>query len=196
MKPDAEIGVVLLQLGGPDSLEAVEPFLYNLFCDPDIINFPGARLARKPLARFIAARRSKKVAEHYREIGGRSPIGDLTLAQACALQAALDTRVRASVHVAMRYWHPFTREAIAGLMEERVRKIVLLPLYPQYSAATTGSSLREWKNQCNRLRYEAPRTESICSYQNHPLYIEALVNRINSVTGRFSGVDPADIDLL
>lgn len=196
MKPDSEIGVVLLQLGGPDSLEAVEPFLYNLFCDPDIINFPGAWLARKPLARFIAARRSKKVAEHYREIGGRSPIVDLTMAQARALQAVLDTRMRASVYVAMRYWHPFTAEAIAGLMKERLRKIVLLPLYPQYSIATTGSSLREWKNQCEKLGYEAPPTESICSFQNHPFYIKALVNRINNVAARFSGVDPSLVDLI
>ena len=74
MRPDAKVGVVLLQLGGPDSLEAVEPFLYNLFCDPDIINFPGAFLARKPLARFIASRRAGKVAGRYREIGGKSPI--------------------------------------------------------------------------------------------------------------------------
>ncbi len=196
MTPGTEIGVVLLQLGGPDSLEAVEPFLYNLFCDPDIINFPGARLARKPLARYIASRRARKVADHYREIGGKSPIVDLTLAQARALQAALNPHLRASVHVAMRYWHPLTEEVIPKLRDAGVRKVILLPLYPQYSAATTGSSLREWKRQCEKMNYDPPATESIRSYHDNPRYIAAIVERISSALSRFSGRDPSEIDLI
>src|SRR5690242_849273 len=111
--------VVLFQLGGPDSLDAIQPFLYNLFCDPDIINFFGAFLARKPLAKFIAVRRSKKVAEHYKEIGGKSPIVDLTMLQARALEAELNKTIPAKVFVAMRYWHPLTHEVIEELKKER-----------------------------------------------------------------------------
>src|SRR5205809_3130796 len=99
-----KIGVVLFQLGGPDSIEAIEPFLYNLFSDPDIIDFPFARIARQPLARLIASRRAKQVADHYREIGGRSPILDYTARQATALESALRTGFDARVVIAMRYW--------------------------------------------------------------------------------------------
>ena len=177
-------------------MEAVEPFLYNLFCDPDIINFPGAVLARKPLARFIASRRSKKTAGHYHEIGGKSPIFDLTMAQARGLQAELDRHLASSVHVAMRYWHPLTGEAIAAMKSERLAKIILLPLYPQYSKATTGSSLREWDRQCSRHHYNSLPTEVVRSYHDHPLYIESLADAINSAYGRFSGIDGRDIDLI
>src|SRR6266852_7152654 len=99
---DESLAVVLFQLGGPDSIDAVEPFLYNLFCDPDIINFPGAFLARKPLAKFIASRRHKKVAARYNEIGGKSPITDLTNAQALALERELNKTSPSRVFVAMR----------------------------------------------------------------------------------------------
>ena len=86
------VGVVLFQLGGPDSLDAIEPFLYNLFCDPDIIDFPFARLAREPLARLISSRRAAKVRAHYQQIGGKSPIGEVTARQARALEAELAKR--------------------------------------------------------------------------------------------------------
>src|SRR5437763_14738341 len=139
-----KVGVVLFQLGGPDSLEAVEPFLYNLFCDPDIIDFPFARLARRPLARLIATRRAAHVAQHYAKIGGRSPILENTQRQAAALQAELRKELDARVVIAMRYWHPFTEEAIRNLEQHNPTELVLLPLYPQYSVTTTGSSLNEW----------------------------------------------------
>src|SRR5579872_1622175 len=103
-----KIGVVLFQLGGPDSLENIEPFLYNLFCDPDIIDFPFARIARQPLAKLISSTRSRHVRHHYAEIGGRSPILEHTVRQARALEAALRADCDARVVVAMRYWHPFT----------------------------------------------------------------------------------------
>src|ERR1022692_745177 len=126
-----KIGVVLFQLGGPDSLEAIEPFLYNLFCDPDIIDFPFARHVR----------------HHYAEIGGRSPILEFTRRQARALEAELRRDFDARVVVAMRYWHPFTAEAIRELEAHAPEEVVLLPLYPQYSRTTTGSSLNEWKRR-------------------------------------------------
>src|SRR6266581_804444 len=101
-----KIGVVLLNLGGPDSGEAVEPFLFNLFSDPDIIDFPLASIARRPLARLIARARCRHVRRHYEQIGGRSPLGEHTRRQAAALESALRKTVDARVVVAMRYWHP------------------------------------------------------------------------------------------
>lgn len=171
-----KVGVVLFQLGGPDSREAVEPFLYNLFCDPDIIDFPLAWIARKPLARFIARRRAPKVAEKYAEIGGASPIRLLTERQAQALESALRPHVEPFVLVAMRYWHPFTEEAVEQMAGWALDELVLLPLYPQYSRATTGSSLNEW-----RRRYPDARlpVRLVKEFYDHPLYLDAVVEKIN-----------------
>lgn len=177
MSQQRRIGVVLFQLGGPDTLEAVEPFLYNLFCDPDIINFPGSFLARKPLAKLISTTRSKTVARHYAEIGGGSPIRRLTNDQAVALEAALQPHVPAHVVVAMRYWHPDTREAIAALESRPYDELVLLPLYPQYSFATTGSSLKEW----DRLYKPHVPVRLVDHFYDHPDYIAAIVERIDTV---------------
>src|SRR5436309_6400863 len=127
------VGVVLFQLGGPDTLEAIEPFLYNLFCDPDIIDFPFARIGRRPLAKLISTTRSRKVQHHYASIGGGSPIRPNTERQARALEHELRRqRIDAHCFVAMRYWHPFTAEAIAQLQAAACDELVLLPLYPQY----------------------------------------------------------------
>lgn len=176
MQGSKRIAVVLFQLGGPDSQAAVEPFLYNLFCDPDIINFPGSFLARKPLAKLISTTRSKKVREHYAEIGGGSPIRRLTEEQAGALEAELSRHLDARCVVAMRYWHPNTEEAIAKLAREPFDELVLLPLYPQYSFATTGSSLKEW----NRLYKPNTPVHLIDRFYDHPDYIAAIVERINT----------------
>src|SRR5207247_11176936 len=106
VKPIRRVGVVLFQLGGPDTLEAVEPFLYNLFCDPDIIDFPFARIARQPLARLIASRRARHVAHHYAEIGGRSPILEYPTRQADALERVLRPDCDAPVTIEMPYLAP------------------------------------------------------------------------------------------
>jgi protoporphyrin/coproporphyrin ferrochelatase len=174
---DKKIAVVLFQLGGPDTLAAVEPFLYNLFCDPDIINFPGSFLARKPLAKLISTTRSKKVTQRYAEIGGGSPIRRLTEQQARALEKALQRHISARTIVAMRYWHPDTRDAIAALESAPYDELVLLPLYPHYSFATTGSSLKEW----NRFYKPKVPVHLIDHFFDHPDYISGLVERINSV---------------
>src|SRR5271163_4925922 len=126
MADPKKIAVVLFQLGGPDSQAAVEPFLYNLFCDPDIINFPGAFLARKAIAKLISTTRSKVVGQHYAEIGGGSPIRRLTEQQGRALEEALRPHIPARAIVAMRYWHPDTAEAIAALDSESFDELVLL----------------------------------------------------------------------
>ncbi len=172
------VGVVLLQLGGPDSLESVEPFLYNLFCDPDIIDLPLAFLFRRTLAGIIARRRSPRVREFYARIGGRSPILKLTVRQAVALERALRPDVDAKVVIAMRYWHPMTGSAIDALVEAGVENVVLLPLYPHYSKTTTGSSVREWEREIRRRGLSRFRVRRVAGYAEHPLYIAAIVRNI------------------
>lgn len=177
MDGEKKVGVVLFQLGGPDRVDAVEPFLYNLFCDPDIINFPMAWLARKPLAKWIAVRRAKVVAAHYAVIGGGSPIRRLTERQAAALAEALRPHLSAQVAVAMRYWHPLTSEALAQLNPAALDELVLLPLYPHYSFATTGSSLKEWRRLYRSARIPVRLIEQ---FFDHPDYIGAVAERIQS----------------
>jgi len=186
-----KIGVVLFQLGGPDRPEAVEPFLYNLFCDPEIINFMGASLARKPLAKLISSRRSQVVREHYAAIGGASPIVELTNRQARALGEALRPELDAKIVVAMRYWHPLTEEAIAELQRAQFEKLILLPLYPHYSFATTGSSLKEWQRL---YRGNGLPMRVINDFHDHPLYIAALVERINEALQSLA--NPGEVHLL
>jgi len=177
------LGVVLFQLGGPDTLEAIEPFLYNLFCDPDIIDFPFARLGRKALARLISSTRAHKVRHYYATIGGGSPIRRLTERQAQALEAELEARgFVARCFVAMRYWHPFTAEAVASLERSHCDEIVLLPLYPQYSSTTTGSSLNEWNRQ---FRQKCALVHVVTDFYRHEGYLDALVGTIDRTLERF-----------
>lgn len=181
--------VVLLQLGGPDRLDAVEPFLYNLFIDPDIIDLPGAFLFRKGLARLISRRRAPKVQELYNDIGGRSPILEQTQTQARALQALFGSNgFTGDVFIAMRYWHPMTDAAVQNIIDGRYDRVVLLPLYPHYCRATTGSSVNEWNRTVKRLRLTVP-TQLVREYYDHPMYIDALVDKLNATLERF---DPAE----
>lgn len=142
-----KIGVVLLNMGGPDNLKAVEPFLFNLFSDHDIIQIP--RLIQKQVAFLISKFRAKKTQEYYRIMGGRSPQKEQTLEQASLLQQALGEDF--IVVVAMRYWHPFTHQALDELFKHSVEKVVLLPLYPQYSRTTTGSSFNEFDRNIRKF---------------------------------------------
>jgi ferrochelatase len=187
MSDRKRVGVVLFQLGGPDTPDAIEPFLYNLFCDPDIINFPGAWFARKPLAWWIAHRRARVVAEHYAAIGGHSPIRLLTERQGRALERALAQRCDAKCFVAMRYWHPLTREAVAAVRATPLDDLVLLPMYPQYSLATTLSSMKEWMRLYRPVSPATPPAlHTIKDFYNHPLYIQALTERIAASLRHFS----------
>ncbi len=188
-----KLGVVLFQLGGPDSRAAVEPFLYNLFRDPDIIDFPFARIARDPLARLISATRARHVWPHYAAIGGRSPILEYTRRQAHALEAELRRDFDARVVVAMRYWHPFTCEAIAGMETHAPQDLVLLPLYPQYSRTTTGSSLNEW-NRTFQPNGWNPRVRVVREFHADDGYIGALVEHIDEALAAFAA--PADVDMV
>jgi ferrochelatase len=184
------LGVVLFQLGGPDKLEAIEPFLYNLFCDPDIIDFPFARIGRKPLAKLISAARARKVQHHYSVIGGGSPIRKFTEQQARALESHLNQAgVDARCFVAMRYWHPFTSEAIAQLRAAQCDEVVLLPLYPHYSSTTTGSSLNEW----NRLFCDALAVHRVDAFYRNQLYLGALAEKIDEALSCFPEPEEAEL---
>ena len=183
-------GIVLFQLGGPDTLDAIQPFLFNLFCDPDIIDFPFARIGRRPLAKLIATTRAKKVQHHYSIIGGGSPIRKFTELQARALETQLrSSGVNARCFVAMRYWHPFTAEAVRQLEESGCDEIILLPLYPHFSSTTTGSSLNEWNR---RFRGELP-VRVIESFYRDKMYLESLVEKIDQALSRFSAPDRPEI---
>lgn len=179
-----KVGVVLLNLGGPDSLDAVEPFLFNLFNDPEIINFPLSFLFRKRLAKLISTRRAPVVQKQYEKIGGKSPIVDLTNRQAELLEQNLQAKgIDANVYIAMRYWRPFTEDVIEQIEKDDVKRVVLLPLYPQFSKATTGSSFKEWERQAARLN--GIETERVEHYYNFEPYLDAVIERINQCFQRF-----------
>jgi len=187
-----KISVVLFQLGGPDSSAAVEPFLYNLFCDPDIIDFFGAWFARRPLARWIARKRAGVVRAHYDAIGGHSPIRMLTERQARALEAALAPHCDARCVIAMRYWNPLTAEAVAEVNASGAEELVLLPLYPQYSFATSSSSLKEWKRLYNP-NGNVLRAHVIEKFFDHPLYIQSIAENIALTLTHFDAPDRTHI---
>lgn len=188
------VGVVLFNMGGPDSLSAIQPFLYNLFSDHDIIRVP--RLIQKPFAWILSRLRAKKTRHYYEIMGGKSPQKEQTLEQAKALQQALGEGFR--VAVALRYWHPFTDQALQELFKEDIHSLVLLPLYPQYSRTTTGSSFNEFDRVFRKIKpsgknfnlttlkgQERPYYYSsvlpvlrINCYHNHPTYIRAMVENI------------------
>ena len=140
-----KVGVLLLNLGGPETTQDVEGFLYNLFADPDIIRLPSfLSLLQKPIAYFIAKRRAPKSTAAYQSIGGGSPIVKYTNAQANLIQSALQQRgLRdAKCYFAMRYWNPYTEEVLEQMQRDGINTMVVVPLYPQYSISTSGSSLK------------------------------------------------------
>jgi len=188
------VGIVLFQLGGPDSLEAVEPFLLNLFLDPDIIPLGPLGILRRPIAKWISSRRAPHVAEKYAEIGRRSPIGALTERQRLRLRDALTNYIDPVIVTAMRYWHPLTSEAVEALRNVGpLNRIVLLPLYPHYSYATTRSSLKEWRRVFGEPD-GGPPVRTVDHFHDHPLYIWALVQRIGSMLRQFA--DSSKIHLI
>lgn len=154
--------IVLFNLGGPDDLTAVRPFLLNLFKDPAILRVPF--FVRPLLARIIARARLKPATENYKILGGRSPLLELTKAQARALEAALAEDGEVSCFIAMRYWHPFASETAAAVKAFQPDRILLLPLYPQYSTTTTGSSLTDWREEAASAGLAVPTTTLCCWY--------------------------------
>ncbi len=175
----SKTAVVLLNLGGPDSLEAVQPFLENLFNDPDIFKLPF----QKSLARFISKKRAPKVQEEYKLIGGKSPIGMWTEKQRSMLEEKLrKDKPDIDVYIAMRYWKPLTQETIAQIEKGNYSKIIMLPLYPHYSVSTTGSSFNEWKRY---YKGDPKKMVYIETYYTNPKYIKAINQRIDENIQRF-----------
>ncbi|HTP64520.1 MAG TPA: ferrochelatase [Geobacteraceae bacterium] len=185
----AKTAVLLLQMGGPDSIAAVEPFLFNLFSDRDIISI-GPAFLQPLIARFIARRRAPKSESFYKQIGGRSPIRELTELQARTLEKALGPEYRC--FVAMRYWRPTTADALAAVKKEGISRIIALSLYPHYSRTTTGSSMAELKRALMQAGTEFT-VSCIDRFYDHPLYIKALAARIEEGLADFADRDMAHI---
>ena len=183
------VGILLLNLGGPDSLSAVKPFLYNLFSDREIIRL-GPSFLQKPIAWLISSSRSKETKKLYSLIGGKSPIFDITAAQAEALEKALNKERSAKnselstqnsvlsfkVYIGMRYWHPFIKIAVENILKDGIKHLIVISLYPHYSKATTGSALAEFKRaiskfQISNFKFQIKYIEQ---WYDFPLYIDSL----------------------
>ena len=170
--------VILFNLGGPDKLESVEPFLFNLFNDPAIISIPA--IFRYPLAKLISKRRAPITKNIYREIGNKSPILELTQDQAKSLEKSLSTKGDYKCFIVMRCWHPRATDVIKKVREYSPDEIILLPLYPQYSASTSGSSINEWKNLCKKENYQV-KTKIICCYPTENNFVESHARLIKKI---------------
>ena len=171
--------VILFNLGGPNKIESVEPFLFNLFNDPAILNLPA--IFRYPLAKLISNRRAPIAKKIYKEIGGSSPILKLTEDQSTALEKNLnqnELKEEYKCFVVMRCWHPRAEEVIKNVKLYNPNEIILMPLYPQYSAATSGSSIKEWNEVCEKNNFKI-KTSTICCYPTDKNFISAHVNEIN-----------------
>ncbi len=182
------VAVVLFNLGGPDGPDAVEPFLFNLFADPAIIGLPG--LLRRPLARLIARRRAPIARGIYAKMGGGSPILANTESQARALTAQLRARgVDAKVFIAMRYWRPFADETARAVAAAKPDRVILLPLYPQYSTTTTASSLKSW-HEAARAAGLASETRAVCCYPAERGFVQAVAEAIREKLADWNGKAP------
>ena len=177
--------VILFNLGGPDNLENVEPFLFNLFNDPAILNLPS--FLRYPLAKLIANRRAPTAKKIYEELGGSSPILKLTEEQSSALELRLNQDDDLSEYrcfVVMRCWPPRAENVVKKVMNYNPEEIILMPLYPQFSAATSGSSFKEWKNICLKNNFKT-KTSTICCYPTDKNFIQAhkdeIMKKINNL---------------
>ena len=165
--------IILFNLGGPDKLENVEPFLFNLFFDPAILNLPF--FLRYPLAKLIANRRAPIAKKIYEELGGSSPILQLTEEQASGLESKLkkeDSSSEYKCFIVMRCWHPRAENVVKEVINYNPEEIILMPLYPQYSAATSGSSIKEWNDICKKNNLNV-KTSTICCYPTDENFIQA-----------------------
>lgn len=186
-----KIAVVLFNLGGPDSLEAIEPFLFNLFSDRDIFKLP---FGQKTFAKFISSRRAPKVAGEYKLIGGKSPINMWTEEQRQILQKLLRFyHKEIDVYTAMRYWKPLTQEAVDKVEDGDYDKIILLPLYPHYSITTTGSSYNEWMRHYSG---DKKIISLINSYPTQHKYVAAINQRIDETLEKFPAPIRGNVQLV
>ena len=201
-----QIGIILHNLGGPTSLDAIEPFLRNLFLDPEIIKIPLPKpfdrlFPRSLFAWGVAKRRTPKVRPNYEAIGGSSPLNARSEEQARALEAELNRRfegaIRFHVRLGMRYWHPFTRQAMEEFASMGITDVFLMPLYPQYSRTTSGSSFKEWRDLHRDAFNRRFRVKAAKDYHLHPRYIASLNERIDAtLRDRFTDEERAETHLL
>lgn len=193
---DKRIGVLLFNLGGPEKLADVRPFLFNLFADPDIIRLPW-RALQKPLAWLISTQRHKKSRSYYEQIGGGSPLRRITEEQALNLEEALIKRnINARTYVGMRYWDPFIEEALDRIRADEIDHLVILPLYPQFSISTTGSSLNRMHAITVETDNRLPEHSVVCSWEDDPNYIEAMAAATREELAQFPDQDPAQTHIL
>lgn len=183
------IAVVLCNLGGPDSLDAVKPFLTNLFADPAILTMP--KPLRWMLGKWIVRRRLTTALDNYRRIGGASPLLEQTRAQAAALQERLAQRrddVEFRCFVCMRYWHPMAAEVVAEVAAWTPDKVILLPLYPQYSTTTTGSSLADWRHHAAARGLSCPQV-AMCCWPTLPGWVHAVAASVETALADFADLN-------
>ncbi|WP_303721924.1 ferrochelatase [Malonomonas rubra] len=188
-KPTA---LILLNMGGPDSLEAVEPFLYNLFSDRELIQLPAGELLQKPFAKMISHFRAKRVVENYRTIGGKSPLLEWTQKQAEGIAARLEN---VQPYVIMRYWHPFADDVLAEIKQAGIKQAVVLSMYPHYTGATTGSSVNDFRRAVDRI-YPKLQYRLIKDWYNWPPYLDALANRVKEGIEQFHDMVQNEVQIL
>lgn len=180
-------GVVLLNMGGPEKPEDVAPFLYNLFSDRDIIRL-GPKFLQKPLAWYISRKRAPVSLKTYEKIGGGSPLIRITTEQALALEHELADCGDFSVVTAMRYWQPTARQALEELSKQGISNVIALPLYPQYSCATSGSSLADLKRSATRYK-NGFQINEIHGWPDNPLYIQCFAENIMTGIASFTSAE-------
>lgn len=178
------VAVILFNLGGPDQPESVQPFLFNLFQDPAIIGVPQP--FRWLLAKFISSRRAPIAKKIYEYIGGKSPLLELTQEQANALESECSDIGNVKVFICMRYWHPMSPETVASVKEYAPDKIILLPLYPQFSTTTTGSSIKDWLKEARKAGLTAPSVE-VCCYPREKGWISAQAKLVAETYSKVDG---------
>ena len=192
--PDTKpIALILLNMGGPDSLEAVEPFLYNLFSDRELIQLPAGALLQKPFARMISYFRAKKVVENYRIIGGKSPLLEWTQKQATGIAQRLGSRFKP--YVIMRYWQPRAEDVLAEIKAAGIETAVVVSMYPHYTGATTGSSVNDFKRSVAKIFPELE-YQLIEEWYDWPGYLDALANRVNEGLETFHDLMRDEVQIL
>ena len=184
--------VVLLNLGGPDKIESVQPFLFNLFNDKAIISLPQP--FRFLIAKLISSRRKEKAQNIYNHIGGKSPLLDITLSQADSLERELSFDGNYKVFTIMRYWHPFSKDVVKKIKEYQPDQIILLPLYPQFSSTTTGSSVKDFAD--NFSDENSASIKIVCCYPNQDDFIKSHAIHINQTLNKIADTDLSKVRLL
>jgi len=193
MSDSKPIALILLNMGGPDSLDSVEPFLHNLFSDRELIQLPAGALLQKPFAKTISYLRAKKVVENYRAIGGKSPLLEWTQKQAVGIARRLGKNFKP--YVIMRYWNPRADEVLPAIKAAGIESAVVVSMYPHYTGATTGSSINDFKYSLAKI-YPQLKYQLLEEWHDFPGYLDALANRIRSGLDNFHDMMRDEVQIL